>query len=231
MKAEEAQYVAIAAAQMLLSREVPIEPDGKWGNFTQSAYDKASPGLKQSVNELLRHTAGITPEDLLAKRMTQKAAAYAKRSMVDNSDMKAVISQIAEEEGVPVSTALKIARLESNFNPNAKSPTGARGLFQLTGTAIEDLRKRGKYAMDTAKIFDPVENTRAAMKYIKLVAHDMGVRLDDTAAIYMGFNIGPTGAGYVLAGKPELAAKQIKVQAYGPPNVYAVNLRQKVAMA
>lgn len=229
MKAEEAAYVATAAAQLLMSRERPINADGKWGNFTQGVYAQISPGLRTLVDETVKRIAGVTPADLAVQRQTQKKAAT--MTKVDRSDMKALISRVAAEEGVPEEAALKIANLESRFNPNAVSPTGAKGLFQLTSIAVKDLAQRGGFVIAPSDILDPEKNARAGIKYMKLAARDVGARLDETAKIYMAFNIGPTGAKYVLKGQPELAEKQIRLQAYGPPQQYAARLTAAVQSA
>jgi len=227
---EGTYYRAVAAAQIALAAETPdLKPDGKWGSFTESAYQKASPSLRQKVDSIIRVlTEGGTPEDLRAYRRAQKTSALIASG---NSDVKSVIIAIANQEGVPAATALKIAKLESNFNPSAVSPTGAKGLFQMTSIATRDVQQRAGYSLKDP--FDVKDNATAGIKYIKLVARDMGARLDETAKIYMGFNIGPAGAKAVLSGQPEKVAKLIKLQAYGKqgPDRYAANLQHAVENA
>lgn len=229
MKLEDARYIATATAQLLMSRERPIDADGKWGNFTQGVYSQISPELRRLVDETVRRIAGVTPADLAVLRQTQKVEA--KMAKVDRTDMKALISRVAREEGVPEEAALKIANLESRFNPDAVSPTGAKGLFQLTSIAVKDLAQRGGFVITKSDILDPEKNARAGIKYMKIAARDIGARLDETAKIYMAFNIGPTGARHVLSGRPELAEKQIRLQAYGPPEQYAARLTSAVQSA
>lgn len=229
MKADDARYVATAAAQLLMARERPIVADGKWGRFTQGVYDQVSPSLRTQVDTVVKQLAGVTPADLALERQTEKALARA--TPVDRADIKALISRVAREEGVPEAAALKIANLESRFNPNAVSPTGAKGLFQLTSIAIRDLAERAGFVLAREDVFDPEKNARAGIKYMKLAARDVGARLDETAKIYMAFNIGPSGAKNVLKGKPELAEQQIRLQAYGPPAVYAARLTAAVQSA
>ena len=56
--------------------------------------------------------------------------------MATPEQMKAIIEKAATDTGVDPVLMKSIAQLESNFDPTAKSPTGATGLFQFTrGTA------------------------------------------------------------------------------------------------
>lgn len=221
---------ASAAAQAVMARAgAPLLVDGKWGRYTQSAYDKSPVDVRAQVDLVVRQLTGGPVAGLAAYRGAEKATARAMTTSARAGDMIALLTRVAMEEGVPVDTVLRIAWLESRFNPNAVSPTGATGLLQLTGVAVRDVSQRAGYTVIDRK--NPEQNARGGVKYMKLVARDLGVPLSDAAAVYMGFNIGPTGARLVLSGQPERAAKQINQQAYGPPSVYASNLRAAVAGA
>jgi soluble lytic murein transglycosylase-like protein len=230
MISESAYYTATAAAQVLMNQELSIDADGKWGRFTQSTYERISPELRQRVDTAIaRLTSGKGAQDLRAFRDQSRNVIPA--SVVGRDNVRQLVAAIAMELGVPTETALKIAYLESRFDPKAVSPTGAKGVFQLTSIAIKDIATRGGYVVRDP--FDPDQNIRGGVTYIKLAARDVGARLDETAKVYMAFNIGPTGAKFVLSGQPEKAAKQIKAQAYGKqgPANYAVNLIAAVQSA
>jgi soluble lytic murein transglycosylase-like protein len=228
MKREDARVVAVSAAQLLMAKEQPeLRADGKWGSFTQAAYSKASPLVRAQIDDLLRQLADSTASELYADRQSEKASATTR--VVDRGDIKALIAKAAEEEGVPVDTALRIAKLESDFNPKAVSSTGAKGLFQFTSIAVADLAKRASFVL--VDPYDPWQNSVAGMKFIKLMARDIGASLNDVPKVYMAFNIGPSGARTVLSGQPERVANLINRQAYGPPPVYAINLRRAVETA
>lgn len=232
MTASAFQATALAQAMMAAMGQA-ISVDGRWGSFTNGTYGRLSDSDRRRVDGLLAQF-GWSVTRLIERRAAEKAEGTVALQNVDRSDVKAVIEAAAKAEGVPVDLAMKIAKLESNFNPKAKSPTGAKGIFQLTTIAREDVARRGGYPEATRiDPFDPIENAKVGMKYIKIVARDIGVSLDKHAEIYMGFNIGPAGARHVLAGRPEKAEKQIKVQSYGKQGVtqYAANLRAAVASA
>ncbi len=91
--------------------------------------------------------------------------------------------------GVERSVVLGITRQESSFDPDAVSPSGARGLMQLMpATAQEVARRLGVAASTAALTADPALNVRLGSAYLGgLLARDDGV-LPYAAAAY---NAGP----------------------------------------
>lgn len=235
----QASYVAaVAAAQGVMSFTDPsIKVDGKWGSFTQGAYDKQNSAQRAQIDKLVAAvTNGATVNDLRAFRDAERSQGSKARSVSmqlsdKNASIRELVKAIAQEQGVPVATAMKIAHLESRFNPAAKSPTGAAGVFQMTGVAIKDVNEKFKTNYTKQDMYDPVKGITAGLQYMKIVSRYMGIPLTDTVKIYMGFNIGVGSARKVLSGNPELAAKEIAQQAYGKPAVYAANLTNAVNAA
>lgn len=235
----EAAYVAAsAAAQGLMSvTNTSLKVDGKWGSFTQSAYLGQSMERRRQIDALVASlTSGGTVVDLAAHRAAEKMRGQSQlvtsRNLSDDSSsIRELVKALALEEGVPVETAMKIAHLESRFRPTAVSPTGATGVFQMTGVAILDVNRSFKENYTKADMMDPVKGVRAGLQYIKIVARYMGIPMTDAVKVYMGFNIGVGSAKKVLAGNYNAAAKEIKLQAYGPPALYAANLALAVKAA
>jgi soluble lytic murein transglycosylase-like protein len=72
-----------------------------------------------------------------------------------------LIDSIAAEQGVDPALVRAIIRAESNFERRAVSRKGAQGLMQLMpGTA-------GRYSVSNA--FDPAENIRGGVRYLKFL--------------------------------------------------------------
>ncbi len=82
-----------------------------------------------------------------------------------------MIDAIAAEQGVEDSLVHSVIRAESNYNPRAVSPKGALGMMQL----IPSTAKR----FGVGNAFDPRENVRGGVKYLKFLLdyyHDDYVR-------------------------------------------------------
>ena len=91
---------------------------------------------------------------------------------------KKLIVQTAQKLGVDPYVALSIAKIESNFNPAAKSPRGAIGLFQLTPSTAKKLGVN-PYIVS--------ENIEGGLKYYQMLYKKYG-NMDLALAAY---NAGP----------------------------------------
>lgn len=240
MAISQREREAVQAAQMLMGTRSGrnIVPDGWWGTYTQSVYNALGAEDRMYVDAQLA-SSGFTAQRLKTAFDAEKLmGSKSKRESLDartvlaqsQKDMAELVKRTAIREGVPPAIGQKIVWLESKFNPRAVSPTGARGLGQFTSIAIKDVAERGGFRMTDP--FDPEQNATATMKYIKLVARDMGVPLNDPVKLYMGYNIGPTAARKYLMGKvDDSVRKAISRQAYGSPEVYGSNLAAKITAA
>jgi soluble lytic murein transglycosylase-like protein len=69
------------------------------------------------------------------------------------------INKIATAYGVDPDLVREVVRAESNFNPNAVSRAGAKGLMQLMDSTARMLRVRN--------VFDPEQNIAGGTKYLR----------------------------------------------------------------
>jgi soluble lytic murein transglycosylase-like protein len=77
------------------------------------------------------------------------------------TQMAEIIDRVAAEQGVEAPLAQSVARAESNYDPFAVSPKGAQGLMQLEPATA---RRFG-----VSNSFDPEENVRGGVKYLKFL--------------------------------------------------------------
>ncbi len=95
-------------------------------------------------------------------------------------------------DNLPVSRALalSISRRESEFNPAAQSPVGARGLMQvMPETAAQVAKGLGETSSADRLIQDPAFNVRMGSAYLAQLADKFGPAV---ALIASGYNAGPS---------------------------------------
>lgn len=81
---------------------------------------------------------------------------------VDRSDVHAAVTAAALAAGVPVDIAHAVVRMESNYDPRAKSRAGACGLMQLLPATAREMGEPNACR-------DMAANLRAGMRYLALV--------------------------------------------------------------
>jgi hypothetical protein len=95
---------------------------------------------------------------------------------LDRGQYAELIHSIAAEHGVDAGLVKAIIRAESNFDQRAVSRKGAQGLMQLMpGTA-------GRYAV--ANAFDPAENIRGGVRYLRFLQSLFPGRIHLAVAAY-----------------------------------------------
>jgi len=100
------------------------------------------------------------------------------------------LKTIFEDAGIPPELVW-IAEVESTFNPQARSPAGAVGLFQLMPRTAESL---GLQVKPNDQRMDPMQNARAAAAYLKMLHR----RFDDWPLAIAAYNGGQGRVGKLL---------------------------------
>lgn len=162
---------ATAAAQQLLQTEVPqLIADGKWGKFTQSAYERVSGALKTQVDALIKTVgAGTTASELAAFRDKQRAQEFKPPQQLRaefTGTVQQAIAAAAKESGISEATLQRFAQIESRGNPNAVNGS-SRGLMQMQPGAWADAAKFISLPRYMDGVFDPLANARAGAAYIR----------------------------------------------------------------
>jgi soluble lytic murein transglycosylase-like protein len=108
----------------------------------------------------------------------------------------AEITAAAKKHGIDPALLAGLVKQESNFNPTAGSPAGARGLTQLMpGTAA---------GLGVGDVLDPIQNLDGGAKYLRQQLDAFG---GDVTRALAAYNAGP-GAVQRYGGVPPYAETQ-----------------------
>ena len=131
--------------------------------------------------------------------------------------LRAAADRVAAQQSVPPELVHSVIRTESNYNPNAVSPKGARGLMQLVPATAH------RFGVDDPS--NPVQNLQGGAKYLKylldlyqgneslaLAAYNAG---EQSVARYGGVPPFPETQKYVVAVKQRV--EQARKPAAGKP--------------
>lgn len=192
----EARKAAARDAQTILkiTQNPQLKVDGIVGRETRSTYAQSSGDAQRVVASVVKRH-GLSMTELLSPT----ARISRPRKGTPDPQVVALISKWASLHRVSPRLATTICGIESNFDVNARSPTGASGLFQVTASAVADVRKGLPgmyYEPPGGNRLDPEWNTMVGIGYIKLAARYAGKdpqtdSLSDWAEIYSTYNLGP----------------------------------------
>jgi soluble lytic murein transglycosylase-like protein len=86
------------------------------------------------------------------------------------------VMELAQKHEVDWRLVAAVMAIESNFNPRARSPKGARGLMQLMPATA--------FLYNASNLYDPSENLEAGIKHLKMLLDRYPKRLDLVLAAY-----------------------------------------------
>jgi hypothetical protein len=98
-----------------------------------------------------------------------------------------LVQQAATQYGLDPGMVLRLAQTESNLNPNAVSPAGAKGVMQLLDSTAA--------ALGVSNVFDPVQNIGAGVRYLAQLISQFGDLVEGVAA----YNWGPGNVSNAVA--------------------------------
>lgn len=154
----------IAAALFELAASQGHEQAIKMQRFVGGATDR----LPRCFHELDRELLEISADE-----------AAALMASPEHKKIFELVRDLAPEYKVSPRLALAIIRVESNFNPKARSPKDAQGLMQLIPETSARFNVRNAY--------DPIQNLRGGLAYLRwLLAYFRG----NVALVAAGYNAG-----------------------------------------
>lgn len=118
-----------------------------------------------------------TPAPGYIKRVGKPQRKFGRRTLPSSfQHLDSFIENIAKQYSVSPSLIKAVIQVESDFNPSAVSPKGAKGLMQLLDSTASD------FGVDN--IFDPYENIKGGTKYLRYLLDIFEEDLSLTLAAY-----------------------------------------------
>jgi len=122
--------------------------------------------------------ARVVPDEVPEVDESVVAAAEASHAVVDARPFAELIETVSLKHGVDPALVHAVVQVESNYQPQAVSSRGARGLMQLLPSTAADFGVRN--------LFDPQSNLEAGVQYLKFLL----TRFNLSQAI-AAYNAGP----------------------------------------
>jgi len=105
------------------------------------------------------------------------------------TDIKRLVVEEAEATRIPPSLALAVAKVESNFQSEALSHKGARGVMQIMPKTAE-----GEFGVGADELWDPQLNVQLGLNYLEQLIDRYGGRWDLALSHYNGGTLVGRGA-------------------------------------
>lgn len=107
--------------------------------------------------------------------------------------MKMVSDEASRNGRVPVPLALAVARVESNFNDQAVSSAGARGVMQIMpSTAM------GEFGVPREQLMDPRLNVKLGIAYLERLYNQYGQDWELALSHYNGGTLHMSGGRFIV---------------------------------
>lgn len=128
----------------------------------------------------------------------------------DKDWIKSLVVREAANIGVSISLALAVAHVESNFDPNAQSNKGARGVMQIMPATA-----RGEYAVSANALWNPRTNIRLGLHYLNRLIERYDGQVDFALSFYNGGSrVGPPSRPRIIPATRSYVRKVKRLRAH-----------------
>ena len=176
------------------------------------------PVVSQAINQ--RRSTVVQSPQLWKKKLSSRPKPAQAEALVPR------IKKVFSSEGVPPQWVW-LAEVESSMNPNAKSPVGAKGLFQLMPATA---KRFGLKLSPVDERTNPEKSARAAAQYLKILHKQFGA----WPLVLAAYNAGEGRVGKLLKKNQTKSFDKIapdlpvETRMYVPKVMAVVELREGV---
>ena len=145
------------AALFSISAEAKVRHHKTYKTHHVSQVVKVKKGKKYALKQKKRSKIARH-----GKHRTKVASRSGGASQAVRNNVIAIIKSSAPSHGVPTWFALRIAKVESNYNPNARGSAGEYGVFQMKCATARGIGFRG----DCSALLNPYTNVQVGLKHL-----------------------------------------------------------------
>ena len=121
-----------------------------------------------------------------------EATIYDQPQMTQYEIKQLVANEAAANPTVPVSLALGVAAVESDFRAKVVSHAGAIGVMQIMPATA-----KGEFGVDKAVLFDPLTNVRIGILFLERLYHQYNQNWEHALSHYNGGSLKKRGGHFV----------------------------------
>ena len=155
----------------LLVKALQIQMNSKLYNSILNNSLETNSLASQVVQDLGKKLDQFIPD---ASRNGQKTSKLSLRK--EHHDLDSLINQAAQKYDVDPNLIYSVMKVESNFNPSAMSPKGAKGLMQLMPETAKELGVENAYNAN--------DNVMGGTRYLKMLLDRYDGQVDLALAAY-----------------------------------------------
>jgi hypothetical protein len=175
-----------------------LDVDGLVGPATRWAYQNAPAIVKDVIWAITGSDAVITSATSLSNDTVAEVEILPMAKQQGIISMLEAMMRAATKTGVPMNWLVAFARIESNFNPDARNGSH-RGLFQFDVIAWNECRENEQSLIDYERgVWDVYQQSLAAATYMKINARRLAAyginAIDNPEMLYLAHQQGAAGA-------------------------------------